>query len=90
MKTLEIVDTEEYNAVSLVADFGTLVGTYQAGFSLIVAQVKVLDKEATVDDAPAPSPVGIGPMELVRDSTGRLVGRTTLGSGSYNFVVRIA
>jgi len=36
LKTLEIVDTEEYNAVSLVADFGTLVGTYQAGFSLIL------------------------------------------------------
>ena len=36
LKTLEIVDTEEYNAISLIADFGTLVGTYQAGFSLIL------------------------------------------------------
>jgi len=36
LKTLEIVDTEEYNAVCLVADFGTLVGTYQQGFALIL------------------------------------------------------
>ena len=36
LKTLEVVDTEEYNAVSLVADFGTLVGTYQSGFALIL------------------------------------------------------
>ena len=36
LKTLEIVDTEEFNAVSLVADFGTLVGTYEKGFALIL------------------------------------------------------
>tara|TARA_B110000977_G_scaffold191665_1_gene264113 strand:- start:841 stop:3186 length:2346 start_codon:yes stop_codon:yes gene_type:complete len=36
LKTLEIVDTEEYHAISLVADFGTLVGTYQNGFALIL------------------------------------------------------
>lgn len=36
LKTLEIVDTEEFHAISLVADFGTLVGTYQNGFALIL------------------------------------------------------
>ena len=36
MKTLEIVDTEEFHAVSLVADFCTLVGTYENGFALIL------------------------------------------------------
>lgn len=36
LKTLQVVDTEEFSAVSLVADFGTLVGTYQRGFALIL------------------------------------------------------
>lgn len=36
LKTLQIVDTEEFSAVSLVADFGTLVGTYQRGYALIL------------------------------------------------------
>ena len=36
LKTLEVVDMEEFNALSLVADFATLVGTYSKGFSLIL------------------------------------------------------
>jgi len=35
LKALEITDTEEYWGVQLLADFGTLVGTYAAGFRLI-------------------------------------------------------
>ena len=36
MKTLEIVDTDDYYGLSLVADFGTLVGTYDRGFAIII------------------------------------------------------
>jgi len=36
LKTLEVVDMEEFNALSLVADFATLVGTYSKGFALIL------------------------------------------------------
>ena len=36
MKTLEIVDTDEYYGLQLVADFGTLVGTYDRGFAIII------------------------------------------------------
>ena len=36
LKTLQIVDTEEFSAISLVADFGTLVGTYERGYALIL------------------------------------------------------
>ena len=36
LKTLEIVDTEEFGPLSLICDFGTLVGTYEKGFSLIL------------------------------------------------------
>lgn len=36
MKTLEIVDTDEYTPIQLVADFGTLVGTYAKGFVIII------------------------------------------------------
>lgn len=35
LKTLEIVDTDEYTPLQLVADFGTLVGTYARGFAVI-------------------------------------------------------
>lgn len=35
LKALEIVDTEEYSSVTLVADFATLVGTYPDGFAII-------------------------------------------------------
>jgi DNA excision repair protein ERCC-2 len=36
MKTLEIVDTDDYYGLQLVADFGTLVGTYARGFAVII------------------------------------------------------
>eukprot|EP00213_Chloropicon_mariensis_P001992 CAMPEP_0197480652 /NCGR_PEP_ID=MMETSP1309-20131121/42434_1 /TAXON_ID=464262 /ORGANISM="Genus nov. species nov., Strain RCC998" /LENGTH=738 /DNA_ID=CAMNT_0043022669 /DNA_START=139 /DNA_END=2351 /DNA_ORIENTATION=+ len=36
MKTLEIIDTDDYYGLQLVADFGTLVGTYARGFAIII------------------------------------------------------
>mmetsp|Transcript_34561 Transcript_34561/g.97475 ORF Transcript_34561/g.97475 Transcript_34561/m.97475 type:complete len:753 (+) Transcript_34561:3-2261(+) len=36
LKTLEIVDTDDLMGVSLVADFATLIGTYQRGFAIII------------------------------------------------------
>ncbi|KAI8463211.1 MAG: hypothetical protein J3K34DRAFT_496282 [Monoraphidium minutum] len=36
LKTLEITDTDELTPLQLVADFGTLLGTYQQGFSVIM------------------------------------------------------
>ena len=36
MKTLEIVDMDDYYGLQLVADFGTLVGTYATGFAVII------------------------------------------------------
>ena len=36
LKTLEVVDMDEYNALSLVANFAALVGTYSKGFALIL------------------------------------------------------
>lgn len=36
LKTLEIVDTEEFGALSSVADFATLIGTYDQGFTIIM------------------------------------------------------
>lgn len=36
MKTLEITNTDEFMAIQLVADFGTLLGTYSRGFAIII------------------------------------------------------
>jgi DNA excision repair protein ERCC-2 len=36
LKTLMIVDTEEFTALSSVADFATLIGTYDQGFTIIM------------------------------------------------------
>ena len=36
LKTLEVVDMDEFNALSLVANFAALVGTYSNGFALIL------------------------------------------------------
>jgi hypothetical protein len=36
MKTLEITNTDEFTAIQLVADFGTLLGTYSRGFAVII------------------------------------------------------
>lgn len=36
MKTLEITNTDEFMAIQLVADFGTLLGTYSRGFAVII------------------------------------------------------
>uniref|UniRef100_A0A061RL20 DNA 5'-3' helicase n=1 Tax=Tetraselmis sp. GSL018 TaxID=582737 RepID=A0A061RL20_9CHLO len=36
MRTLEITNTDEYMPIQLVADFGTLVGTYAKGFAIII------------------------------------------------------
>lgn len=36
MKTLEITNTDEFLAIQLVADFGTLLGTYSRGFAVII------------------------------------------------------
>lgn len=36
LKTLEVVDMDEFNALSLVANFAALVGTYSKGFALIL------------------------------------------------------
>ena len=34
MKTLEIHNTDDYLPIQLVADFGTLIGTYEKGFAV--------------------------------------------------------
>ena len=36
MRTLEILDMEEYQPIQLVADFATLVSTYTEGFICII------------------------------------------------------
>ena len=36
LKALEVVDTDELGPLQLVADFGTLLGTYQRGFAVIM------------------------------------------------------
>lgn len=36
IKTLEIHNTDEYWPLQLVADFGTLIGTYDKGFAVII------------------------------------------------------
>lgn len=36
MRTLEISNMEEYLPIQLVADFGTLIGTYAKGFRIII------------------------------------------------------
>jgi DNA excision repair protein ERCC-2 len=36
MKTLEITNTDDFLAIQLVADFGTLLGTYSRGFAVII------------------------------------------------------
>jgi len=36
MRTLEIVDTDDLMGVQLVADFATLIGTYDTGFAIII------------------------------------------------------
>lgn len=36
MKTLEIPNMDEFTPIQLVADFGTLIGTYEKGFAIIV------------------------------------------------------
>lgn len=36
MKTLEIHNTDDYMPIQLVADFGTLIGTYEKGFAIII------------------------------------------------------
>jgi hypothetical protein len=36
MKTLEITNTDDFLAIQLVADFGTLLGTYTRGFAVII------------------------------------------------------
>jgi DNA excision repair protein ERCC-2 len=35
-QTLEITDTDDFTPIHLVADFGTLVGTYAKGFAIII------------------------------------------------------
>lgn len=35
-KTLEITDTDEFTPLNMVANFATLVGTYETGFAIIV------------------------------------------------------
>jgi DNA excision repair protein ERCC-2 len=36
MRTLKIDNTDEYMPIQLVADFGTLIGTYEKGFAVII------------------------------------------------------
>lgn len=36
MKTLELYNTDDYLPIQLVADFGTLIGTYDKGFAIII------------------------------------------------------
>jgi DNA excision repair protein ERCC-2 len=36
MKALEIVETDDFSPIQLVADFATLVGTYARGFGIII------------------------------------------------------
>jgi DNA excision repair protein ERCC-2 len=36
MKTLEIHNTDDFLPIQLVADFGTLIGTYDKGFAIII------------------------------------------------------
>ena len=36
MKTLEITNTDDFGAIQMVADFGTLLGTYSRGFAVII------------------------------------------------------
>ena len=36
LRTLEITNTDDYMPIQLVADFGTLVGTYARGFAIII------------------------------------------------------
>jgi DNA excision repair protein ERCC-2 len=36
MKTLEITNTDDFLAIQMVADFGTLLGTYSRGFAVII------------------------------------------------------
>jgi len=36
LRTLEITNTDEYMPIQLVADFGTLIGTYARGFAIII------------------------------------------------------
>uniref|UniRef100_A0A383WM71 DNA 5'-3' helicase n=1 Tax=Tetradesmus obliquus TaxID=3088 RepID=A0A383WM71_TETOB len=36
MKTLEITNTDDFGAIQMVADFGTLLGTYSHGFAVII------------------------------------------------------
>jgi DNA excision repair protein ERCC-2 len=36
MKALEIVETDDFSAIQLIADFATLVGTYAKGFAIII------------------------------------------------------
>lgn len=36
LKTLEITNTDDFLPVQLVADFGTLLGTYSRGFAVII------------------------------------------------------
>ena len=36
MNTLEILNIEEFNSISVVADFATLISTYFKGFTVII------------------------------------------------------
>ena len=36
LKTLEITNTDDLSPLALVADFGTLLGTYAKGFAIIM------------------------------------------------------
>ena len=36
MKTLEIHNMDDFMPIQLVADFGTLIGTYEKGFAIII------------------------------------------------------
>lgn len=35
-KTLEVTDTDEFTPLNMLANFATLVGTYEKGFAIII------------------------------------------------------
>ena len=36
LKTLEVTDADDFTPISMVANFATLVGTYEKGFAIII------------------------------------------------------
>ena len=54
-----------------------------------IAIVESSANKYTVHAATTPTPVGVGGLQLSHDAKGRPVVRTTVGSGSYDFVVRL-